>query len=67
MHQPLHRFGHEAVVDEEVFFNSELCILPFKVSGTLVFDAMAQDQILRAGRGADRIRLYEAERLQSAS
>ena len=39
----------------------------FEVAGAVIFDAMAQGQILSARWRADRVRLDEAERLQSVS
>ena len=49
MHQGLHFPGHEAVIDEEVLLHAELCIAAFKIAGAVVFDAMAEYQVLCAG------------------
>ena len=37
-----------------------------KIAGPIILDAVAQRQVLCACRRADRIRLYEAERVQRA-
>jgi hypothetical protein len=64
MHQRLNGSGYEAVVDEEIFFDVELRVVAFKVAGTVVLHAMAEDQILRAGWRADWVGLHETELLQ---
>ena len=66
MHQGLHGAGHEAVVDEEVFVNIEVGILSFQIAGAIAGHAMAQREVLRPGRRADRIGLHEAERIERA-
>ena len=61
MHQRVHFARHEAVVDEEVLLDRQLRIAALEVTGTVVDDAMAQRQVLRACRRADGIGLHEAE------
>ena len=61
MHERLQLAGYEAVIDEEIFFDTELRVAAFQIAGTIIFDAMPQDQVLRAGWGADGIGLHEAE------
>jgi len=51
MHQRLQTTRYEAVVDEKVFLNIERCVAMFEVTGAIVSDSMAKDQILSA-RGA---------------
>src|SRR5208283_2146449 len=60
MHQRLDVVSHESIVDEEIFRDAELRVVPLEVSRAVVFDPMAQGQILRPRRRANRIRLYEA-------
>jgi hypothetical protein len=64
MHERLHFPGHEAVIDEEVFFDAELLVAAFEIAGTIIFHAMTQNQILSAGWCADRIGLHETHLLQ---
>ena len=54
----------EAVVDEEVLFDAQLRVGAFEIAGPVVDDAMAQRQVLRARRRADRIGLDETEAVQ---
>ena len=61
MHQRVHFARHEAVVDEEVLFDRQARIATLEVTGTVVGDAVAKRQVLRARRGADGIGLNEAE------
>ena len=61
MHQRVHLVGDETVVDEEVFVNVERRVTALEVSGAIVLDAVAQRQVLRARRRADRVGLDEAE------
>ena len=57
---------HEAVVDEGVFLDAERRVAAFEVAGAVALDAVAQRQVLRARRGADRVGLHEAERVDGA-
>ena len=66
MHQRVHLGGDEAIVDEEIFVDAERRVTALEVSSPIVRDAVAQRQVLRACRRADRIGLDEAEFLQSA-
>ena len=66
MHQGMYRAGDEAIVDEEVFLDAELGVATFEVAGSVIFDAMAQDEILRASGRANRIGLHEAKPVERA-
>ena len=59
MHQGLQLLGHKAVVDEEIFFDTELRIAAFQIAGTIILDAMPQHEILRPRWGADGVGLHE--------
>ena len=61
MHQRVQLARDEAVVDEEVLLDAEPCVAAFEVAGPVVLDAMAQGQVLRACRRADRVGLHEAQ------
>jgi len=61
MHQRVQRARHEAVVDEEVLLDRQLRIATLEITGTVVDDAVAKNQVLRSRGGADGIRLNEAE------
>ena len=56
----------ETVVDEEVFFDVETGIAALQVAGAVTAHAVAQGQVLRSRRGADRIGLDEAELINGA-
>lgn len=60
MHQCLKRSCDVTVVDEEVFFDIKCRVAAFEIAGAIVSDAMPEDQILCACRGANRIGLHEA-------
>ena len=66
MHQPLHAPGHETVVDEDVFLDVERLVAPFEVAGAVPGDAVAEDEILRARRRPDGIRLDEPHAVERA-
>ena len=66
MHQGLHGTGQETVIDEEVFVNIEVGILSFQIAGAIAGHSMAQSEVLRPGRCANRIGLHEAERIEGA-
>src|SRR5579864_2757902 len=61
MHQRMNRARHEAVVDEEVFLDAEFRVAALEIAGAVILDAMAQNQILSAGRRANRIGLDKSE------
>ena len=63
MHQRVQRARHEAVVDEEVLLDRQPRIAALEVARAVAGHAMAQRQVLRACRGADRVGLHEAELL----
>ena len=60
------RARHEAVVDEDVLLDAERGVAPLEIAGAVAVDAMAQRQVLRARRRADRVGLHEAERVDRA-
>jgi len=66
VHQRLRGARQEAVVDEEVFFDPEARVTPLQVARAVTFHAVAQRQVLRARRGADRVGLHEAELVHGA-
>ena len=66
MHQLVHSAGDEAVVDEDVLFDVECRIIPLEIAGTIVLDAVAERQVLRPRRRADRISLHETKRIERA-
>src|SRR5437868_3230006 len=61
MHEPLHLPRHKAVVDEEIFFDAELSVAAFQITSAIIFDAMAQDEVLRARGSANWISLHKTE------
>src|ERR1044072_1364230 len=65
MHQRLQRTCYIPVVDEEVLFDVELWIETFQITRMIIFPSMAQRQVLRARRSADRISLYKPHPLKS--
>ncbi len=64
VHQSEDTVGDEAVVDEEIFVNIEARVLALEIASAVVRDAMAEDQVLRASRGTNRVRLHEAESIE---
>src|SRR3954452_16371152 len=48
VHQLVHRSRHKTVIDEKVFFNSELCVARFEIAGAIIIDALTKNQILSA-------------------
>ncbi len=66
MQQPRGLARHEAVGVEEILLQPEPGEAPFQVARPIAGHAMAQDQILRARRRADRIGLHEARRADRA-
>src|SRR5215470_9577030 len=63
VHQRLKSAGDESVVDEEVFLDAKLVIAALEVARTIPLDAVPQRQVLRPRRRANRIGLYESQRL----
>jgi hypothetical protein len=61
MHQRVVPGAEEAVVDEEVLFDAELGIAAFEVARDVAVHAVAQREVLRACRCAQRIGLHEAQ------
>ena len=66
MHQRMDGACHEAVGDEEILLDAERRVAAFEIAGTVVLDAVAQRQVLRARRRADRIGLHEAQPVEGA-
>src|SRR5579864_1889220 len=66
MHQRLYGSCHEAIDDEEVLLDAELRVETFEVTGTVILDSMAKDQVLSARRRADRIGLHKAQPVEGA-
>jgi hypothetical protein len=67
MHQREMPSRQEAVVDEGVFLDLQLRVAALEVAGAVAGDAVAQDQVLRARRRADRVGLDEAELVDRAT
>src|ERR1700722_6677132 len=61
VHQLVMRPRQIAIVDEEVFLQRELRVEALEIAGSIARHPMAQSQVLRASRGADRIGLHESE------
>ena len=66
MHQRLQGSRDEAVDDEEILLDAELHVAAFEIARAIAVDAMAQNQILSAGRSANGIGLHEAHFVESA-
>src|ERR1700693_1861298 len=66
MHQRLQRSGNEAVVDEDIFFNTEFLETAFEIAIAVILDSMAQHQILRPRRRANWVGLHEAQLVERA-
>ena len=64
MHQAEDTVGDEAVVDEEVLVDVESRVLALEIARAVVRDPVAEHQILRTSRGANGVRLHEAERIE---
>ena len=56
----------EAVVDENVFLHVQRAIEPLEIASGVPADAVAQDEVLRPRRRADRIGLDETEAIDRA-
>ena len=66
--QQAHRIArHEAVGVEEVLLQPEAREAPLQIAVAIAGHAMAQDQVLGAGRRADRVGLHEARRADRAA
>src|ERR1035437_8427944 len=66
MHERLYRPGHNAVYDEKVLLDAEPRVQAFEIAGPVVFDAMAQHQVLSARWSTNGIGLYEAPLVERA-
>ena len=66
VHQRLQPARHEAVVDEDVFFDVERRVAPLQIAGAVALHALAKDQVLRPRRRADRVRLHEPQPIERA-
>ena len=60
MHERLDGTCYEAVVNEEVFLDTEFRVALFEVAGTVVRDTMTKDQVLSARGSANWVGLNEA-------
>ncbi len=56
----------EAVDVHHVLDQRQRRVRALEVAGAIAVDAMPQDQVLRAGRRADRVGLHEAESIERA-
>ena len=61
MHQGQVLARQETVVDQAVLIDRQARVAAFQIAGAVVLDAVAQRQVLRPRRGADRIGLHEAQ------
>ena len=61
VHERLGNSRQEAVVDKKVFFDVQDRIAPLQVARAVAFDPVAQGQVLRSRRGANRVRLHKTE------
>src|SRR5215510_1887682 len=66
MHQRLKTLRHKPVHDEEIFLDLELRVQPFEVPGFVIFNAMAQYQVLSARGRTDRIGLDKTHAIKGA-
>jgi hypothetical protein len=67
MHQSLQGRRDVPVVNEEILLYPESFIMPLQIAGPISFNPMPQNQILRARRRPNRIRLHERHPLQCPS
>ncbi len=63
VHQRQVPAGQKAVVDQAVLVDRQARVAAFQVAGAVVLDAVAQRQVLRPGRRADRVCLHKAQAL----
>src|SRR5688500_2939292 len=63
MHERRDLARDETVVDEEVLVHVERRVETLEITRPVSLDAVAQGQVLGSGRGPNRIRLHEAERI----
>ena len=61
MHQVVRGARQEAVVDEVVFFDGQPAVAALQVTRVVALHAVAQRQVLRTRRCADRVGLHEAK------
>ena len=61
MHQADKGVCCEPVIDEEVFSDREFRVFRFQISGAVVIDAMAKNEVLSTCGGTDRIGLEVAQ------
>ena len=61
VHQFVKRPRQIAIVDEEILLHRQFRIASLEVTGTIVRDPMAQREILRPCRRANRIGLHESQ------
>ena len=61
VHQRVHDGRDKPVVDEEVFFHPQLGVTPLQIAGLVSGHPVAQGQILRPRRGADRVGLHKTQ------
>jgi hypothetical protein len=66
MHQGLDLSRHETVIDEKIFMNVKFFVVVFEVSGSIIFHAVTQDQILSACWRTDRVGLHKSHLMQGA-
>src|SRR5262249_51549523 len=64
MHQLLNGTGDKSVVDEEILVHVQFGVATFQIPGAIIRYAMAQNQILRPSRRANRVGLHKAEFLE---
>jgi hypothetical protein len=55
------RTRQEAVVDEEILLDAEPGVAALQLAGAVVAHAVAQREVLRTRRRADRVGLHEAQ------
>ena len=63
MHQGVNFGSDESIVDEKILVDAEGSVATLEITGPIVGDSVAQCQILRARRSANRVSLNEAELL----
>ncbi len=61
MQEAPRRAWHEAVRVEAVFLEGEPMVVPVQIADAIVLHPVPQDQILCAGRRANRIGLHESQ------
>ena len=66
VHQRVNSARQESVVDEEVLLDAELRVATLEVARPIALHAVAQRQVLRPRRGANRVSLNEPKLVQRA-